>query len=74
MHELNPNHYSILGDKMWAGLFEKAGFDLVNDYVYNNKVEFEKRLVDEKSYIFILKKSKEDIATKFFKRYNLKIN
>ena len=74
MHEFNPNHYSILGDKMWAGLFEKAGFDLVNDYVYNNKVEFENRQVDEKSYIFILKKSEEDIATKFLKRYNLQLN
>lgn len=74
MHEFNPNHYSIMGDKMWLGLFEKAGFDLLNDYVYCHQVNFENRLVDEKSYLFVLKKSDEDIATKFFKRYNLKIS
>lgn len=27
-HENNPNHYSVLGDKMWKSLFEKAGLPL----------------------------------------------
>ena len=25
-HENNPNHYSVLGDRMWQSLFDKAGF------------------------------------------------
>lgn len=27
-HENNPNHYSVLGDRMWKSLFEKAGLSL----------------------------------------------
>jgi SAM-dependent methyltransferase len=27
-HEYNPNHYSVLGDRMWRSLFSKAGFEL----------------------------------------------
>lgn len=28
LHEANPNHYSVLGDRMWQSLFEKAGFKI----------------------------------------------
>lgn len=28
-HELNQNHFSVLGDSMWKSLFNKAGFELV---------------------------------------------
>lgn len=29
-HEANPNHYSVMGGKMWQALFKRAGFTLVN--------------------------------------------
>jgi SAM-dependent methyltransferase len=29
LHEANPNHYSVLGDRMWQSLFEKVGFETV---------------------------------------------
>lgn len=27
-HESNPNHYSVMGKRMWASLFDKAGFKI----------------------------------------------
>lgn len=29
-HELNPNHYSVLGQAAWLSLMERAGFDVVD--------------------------------------------
>jgi len=29
-HELNPNHYSVLGQSAWLSLMERAGFELVD--------------------------------------------
>ena len=34
MMEYNPNHYSILGDRMWRALFMKAGFEVCAHWVY----------------------------------------
>lgn len=28
-HETNPNHYSVMGKRMWHSLFTRAGFDMV---------------------------------------------
>jgi SAM-dependent methyltransferase len=28
-HEMNPNHYSVLGNRMWVSLIDRAGFNIV---------------------------------------------
>ena len=73
MHEYNPNHYSILGERMWAGLFEKAEFDVVEDYVYKIQVPHENSLVDERSFIFVLAKAQEPVAERFMRKYGINI-
>lgn len=60
-HEENGNHYSIMGNEMWASLFTRAGFNI--DYFK----DFEFMLTDvvntqtvnqtERFYIFMLTKS-----------------
>lgn len=44
-HEENPNHYSILGGKMWAELFTRAGFDIEWSKEFNCMVQ--NRLTDD---------------------------
>ena len=73
MHEYNPNHYSIMGERMWLGLFDKSGFDCVGNFVYNVNVEFQSRLVTEKSLIFVVRKSTEDLREKFLEKYGIDI-
>lgn len=73
MHEFNPNHYSILGTRMWQGLFEKSGFELVSSLEYAVDVDFNDKTVNEKSLIFILQKSDRDMADFFYKNYGVKI-
>ena len=55
MHENNPNHYSILGSRMWHSLFNKAGFDLFNDWIYDIDVSIDYRMFNEKSFMFALR-------------------
>ena len=74
MHEFNPNHYSILGNRMWLGLFEKAGFECIADYNYNIDVEVPSGKVNEKSYIFVLRRSQVPIAETFKNKYGIEIN
>lgn len=73
MHEFNPNHYSILGERMWQGLFEKSGFEVENFWVYNHVANFGGNDVTEKSLIFQLKKSSQDLAELFLTKYGLSI-
>lgn len=72
IHENNPNHYSILGERMWQGLFYKTGFDIVS--FYNYEVTTEVLTTPERSYIFVVKKSSESIAEKFLRDFDLKIS
>ena len=72
IHENNPNHYSILGERMWQGLFYKTGFDVVN--FYNYEVTSDVITTPERSYIFVVKKSSESIPGKFLRDFNLKIS
>lgn len=71
MHEYNPNHYSIFGERMWDALFEKSGFDLCDFLYYNQPVSIGESIADEKNFIFILKKSEETIESKFLRKYEL---
>jgi len=56
MHEFNPNHYSILGDRMWQGLFNKAGFELFRNWVYDINLPLDHKIVNEKSLMFALRR------------------
>jgi SAM-dependent methyltransferase len=56
MHEFNPNHYSILGDRMWQGLFQKSGFELFQDWVYSINLSLDHKIVNEKSLMFALRR------------------
>ena len=73
MHEFNPNHYSLLGERMWHGLFEKAGFELLNSYNYNIDVEVPVGKVNEKSYIFVLKRSQIPVREIFKTKYGIDV-
>lgn len=73
MHEFNPNHYSIMGERMWCGLFEKAGFDTLAKYIYTLDVNFESKIIAEKSLIFVVKKNQDDLAKKFLENYGIDI-
>lgn len=33
-HERNPNHYSVLGQKMWMALLERSGFQVIETISY----------------------------------------
>lgn len=57
MHEFNPNHYSILGDKMWQALFAKSGFDCQGVWYYDIDLPLDHRIYNERSYMYALKKS-----------------
>ena len=56
MHEFNPNHYSILGDRMWYGLFDKANFELLEHWVYDIDLPLDQKIVNEKSFMFALRR------------------
>jgi len=56
IHEFNPNHYSILGDRMWQGLFTKANFELLQDWVYDINLQLAHKIVNEKSLMFALRR------------------
>jgi len=56
MHEFNPNHYSILGDRMWQGLFNKSGFKLFQNWVYDINLPLDHKIVNEKSLMFALRR------------------
>lgn len=63
MHEFNCNHYSILGSRMWQSLFDKAQFDTVDHWVHGIDVQFDHNTVNEKSFIFALKRRVESDTT-----------
>jgi hypothetical protein len=58
---------------MWQGLFEKAGFELLNNYVYDIDVEVPAGKVNEKSYIFVLKRSQTPVKEIFKTKYGIEV-
>jgi cyclopropane fatty-acyl-phospholipid synthase-like methyltransferase len=57
-HEDNPNHYSVLGDRMWISLFLKTGFRINQYRQMQFHVKQEDREMDELFYCFVLQKDK----------------
>jgi SAM-dependent methyltransferase len=55
-HEINPNHYSVMGDRMWKSLFDKAGFSLRQSGVINIELE----IGPDQYFWYITEKKKED--------------
>jgi SAM-dependent methyltransferase len=58
MHENNPNHFSILGDRMWANLFVRAGFQLKDYRQISFDLQMEEKSMKETFYCFVLTKEK----------------
>jgi SAM-dependent methyltransferase len=58
MHEYNPNHYSIMGERMWMALFEKAGFESFAFWNYEIDLPFDNQTVKERSLMFGIEKKR----------------
>ena len=56
-HEANPNHYSVLGVRMWASLFKRAGFEILRSDTTNVNLTFPQGPVVESYLCFLLRKS-----------------
>jgi len=56
LHELNANHYSILGAEMWASLMGKAGFMVRNCQEICVPLKVDGEPVDEKYLCFVIEK------------------
>lgn len=54
--EYNPNHYSVLGDKMWASLFLKAGFAIDSAYIMEYQLQGDNHVIHERNFIFVIQK------------------
>jgi SAM-dependent methyltransferase len=63
-HETNPNHYSVLGPKMWARLMQRAGFTVhaMWDFLFEIPQGEAKDAVkvQDKYIAFLLKKGEPD--------------
>ena len=67
-HEINPNHYSVLGPQMLASLLQRCGFDidLFNDYQFdislptdiNDPVNSERITMKEKYFCIVATKKR----------------
>jgi SAM-dependent methyltransferase len=56
MHEYNPNHYSILGVRMWLAMFIKVGFETKGQWVYTTEQQFNEGIFKENSLIFSIQR------------------
>jgi ubiquinone/menaquinone biosynthesis C-methylase UbiE len=54
--EFNPNHYSILGETMWASLFEKAGFKVEQSAYFEFELKADEGIIPEKYICFTIEK------------------
>ena len=60
-----PNHYSILGEKMWSSLFVRSGFEIL----VNTKIGFSIQIKDinngkpfnQENFVFILQKERDEV-------------
>jgi SAM-dependent methyltransferase len=62
-NEANPNHFSVLGKKMWLELFKRAGFDIEfeNTFTFTMSDQISDTITidhSENFFIFIIKKAK----------------
>lgn len=58
VHEGNPNHFSILGDRMWVNLFVRAGFTLKDYRQLAFDIQDAGNTMKETFYCFVLQKEK----------------
>jgi SAM-dependent methyltransferase len=63
-NEANPNHYSVMGKKMWMELFKRAGFNInfENTFTFTMSEQISDSIsVDhtESFYLFVLEKAKD---------------
>lgn len=56
IHEFNPNHYSIMGERMWLALFGKAELECFAMWNYDIDLPLDNRFYNEKSLMFAVKK------------------
>lgn len=54
--EFNHNHYSILGETMWAALFEKSGFKVLQSAYFEFELKANEGVIPEKYLCFIVEK------------------
>jgi hypothetical protein len=59
LHEINRNHFSIMGKQMWLSLLERTGFD-VEWHEYEFPVNFtdDRGTVKEQYYIFVCRRKR----------------
>jgi SAM-dependent methyltransferase len=55
--EFNPNHYSVLGDRMWAALLIKAGFTIKDSSYFEFEITQEGKKMPEKYICFTVEKN-----------------
>lgn len=55
-HEWNPNHYSVLGPEMWAALFVKAGFKVLQSVYFDLELQMPEGKVPERNICFVIEK------------------
>jgi len=56
-HEMNPNHFSVMGANMWASLLVKAGFKCNNYNNFKFDIQINEQItVKEHFYIFVATK------------------
>lgn len=72
-HETNPNHYSVMGRRMWEVLFDRSGFDIISaneiEFDYKDVVNDFGNRVDvpnaDKFFIYFLRKRSLPVAGYF---------
>ena len=55
--EFNPNHYSVLGDRMWASLLTKSGFTIKDSSYFEFELTQEGKKIPEKYLCFTVEKN-----------------
>lgn len=53
LHEENPNHFSVLGNRMWQSLFRRSGFEIVAA----RSVDFRARCGPDRYWMYFLRRA-----------------
>jgi ubiquinone/menaquinone biosynthesis C-methylase UbiE len=53
-HEFNPNHFSVMGERMWASLFGRSGFQGADQGIWEFKMSDGKSEKQEKFFGFLM--------------------
>jgi SAM-dependent methyltransferase len=55
--EFNPNHYSVLGDRMWVALLTKTGFKIEQSSYFEFELMADGKKIPEKYLCFVVTKN-----------------